>query len=206
MEVNRLIDNAKYGEITAYIGSFSVDKDRVLPSIVSDDKTVLEYFSVICDEGKLVKALPVLDIKENVLSLKMSELSNSLKNKLAVVESLISKDNIFVFDNVNKSLTYRELENIKRILKKLAEHNKKIIIISNDVEFLFGLTKVVYAINNQEIIDLSPINWFNKEVYSYVSKPPIIEFVMNCKERNIKIENCYETKELLKAIYRSVDK
>jgi len=204
MEVNRLIDNAKFGEITVYLGNFAFADKNILPK--ASDQKVVEYFKEICDLEKLVKALPVLDIKENVLNVKMNELSNSLKNKLAVVEALVSKENTFVFNNINKSLSYREIGNLKRVLKKLAEHNKKVIIISNDVEFLFGLTKMVYVIKNDEIIDMTPVDWFNKDLYEYVAMPPIIEFVMNCQKRGIKIDNCYETKELLKAIYRSVDK
>ena len=125
---------------------------------------------------------------------------------MAVVEALVSKEDTFIFQDVHKSLTYREIQNIKRVLKKIAEHNKKVIVVTNDVEFLFGLTKIVYGVKNDFITNLSPIDWFADEIYNYVSKPPIIEFVSNCKKRNIKIDNCYETKELLKAIYRSVGK
>ena len=206
MEVKELINNANNGEITAYIGSFNIEQGLVLPKFNNENITVVDYFSSICTQDKLIKALPVLEIKEDVLTLKITELSNSLKNKLAVVEALVSKEDVFIFDNVHKSLAYREIQNIKRILKKMSEYNKKVIVITNDVEFLFDLTKKVYGIKNDVMNKLSPIDWFNDEVYNYASKPPIIEFVMNLKNRNIKIDNCYETKELLKAIYRSVGK
>lgn len=200
-----IINNAKNGEITAIIGK-TITNYKVLPNFEYSSLTVLDYFNDICEKEKLIKALPVLELNENVLALKISDLTNSLKNKLAVIEALVSKDDIFIFDNIHKSLTYREKENVKRILKKLAEHNKKVILLTNDIEFLFGLTKNVFACNNGEIINLTPIDWFNENVYKFVSKPPIIDFVANCKKRGIKIDNCCETKELLKAIYRSVDK
>lgn len=200
-----IINNAKNGEITAIIGKTIINY-KVLPNFEKSSLTVLDYFNDICEKEKLIKALPVLELNENVFALKVSDLTSSLKNKLAVIESLVSKDDTFVFDNIHKSLTYREKENVKRILKKLAEHNKKVILLTNDIEFLFGLTKNVFICNNGEIINLTPIDWFNENVYKFVSKPPIIDFVANCKKRGIKIDNCYETKELLKAIYRSVDK
>jgi len=205
MEIEKLIEYAKYGEITAFVGSLSLTGNKTLPNF-KNESNVLDHFINICEKEKLVKALSILEVKEEVLSFSVTELSNSLKNKLAIIESLVSKENVFVFDNIQKSLSYREIQNVKRVLKKLAEHNKKVIVVTNDIEFLFGLTKNVLVIDRDKFVDLTPIDWFDQNIYQYVTKPPIIEFVMNCKQRGIKIDNCYETKELLKAIYRSVDK
>lgn len=206
MELENLISIAKHGEITAFVGDIIDINGQALPHFKPENNTVVEYFSGICDKDKLLKALPVLNLKPNVINSSLRVISNSLKNKLAVIEALVSKEDVLIFNDVHKSLTYREIQNVKRILNKLAEHNKKVIILTNDAEFLFGLTKVVYGVKTGVLKDLSPVNWFHEDVYNYVSKPPIIEFVLNCKRRNIKIDNCYETKELLKAIYRSVSK
>lgn len=205
MELNSLINNAKFGEITAVVGS-NIENVKVLPNYDNEAITVTNHFSKYCDKEKLLKAFKVLNVQSVVSNFMLCDLSLSLKNKLAIVEALVSKENTLVFYNVHKGLSYREQQEVKRILKKLAEHKKKVIIITSEVEFLLGLTKIVFAEQASFYADLTPINWLDVSVYDYIAKPPIIEFVMNCQKRSIKIDNCYETKELLKAIYRSVDK
>lgn len=205
MEIKDVIEISNYGEITAVLGNVSLSQINILPNFV-DNESIYEQLLKISDKDKILKALPVLNISEQTLKLTGSKLSNSQKNKLAVIVSLLSKENVYIFYNVNKSLSYRESENVKRIFKKLAEHNKKVIIVTTDTEFLFGLCKRVFIKDNDSYKEFNPINWFDNEIYKYISKPPIIEFVCNCKSRGIKIDDCYETKELLKAIYRSVDK
>ena len=205
MELKSLINNAKFGEVTAVVGS-NTENVKVLPNYDNQAISVTNYFSKYCDKEKLLKAFKVLNVQSVVSNFMLCDLSLSLKNKLAIVEALVSKENTLVFYNVHKGLSYREQQEVKRILKKLAEHKKKVIIITSEVEFLLGLTKIVFAEQASFYADLTPINWLDVSVYDYIAKPPIIEFVMNCQKRGIKIDNCYETKELLKAIYRSVDK
>ena len=206
MEVINLIDIANKGEITSYIGNIEITNNTVLPRFSNDDITLLEYLSKICSKEKILKAFTTLDIKEDVLNFYISELSQSLKNKLAIVEALVSNEEVLIFKNIHKGLSYREVEAIKRILKKFIEYNKKVLIITDDIEFLFGLTKKLVIVKSEDFVVLSPVNWLDLKIYDYVSKPPIIDFVLNCKKRGIKIDDSFETKELLKAIYRSVDK
>lgn len=201
MEIKTLIENSNKGEITAFIGEVILEINNDL------DEVVIDYLTKFGNHDKINKALQVVELNNDVLNKKYNQLSTSELNKLNVVEALLNNEEVQIFDNINKCLTYREVENLKRVLKKLAEHNKKVIVLSNDIEFLFNLTKKVYAVKDNKIVNkFNPIDWFDAEIYNYVAKPPIIDFVMNLRKKNIKIEDCVETKELLKAIYRSVSK
>ncbi len=208
MEVINLLRYAKAGEITAFIGDIDLENNnnlKIFPNNILENKNVKEKLSNLYSTEKLFKALKVMDLTENDLN--SNYLTVSLINKFALVEALLSKEQVLIFINIHKCLTYREICNVKRVLKKLAEHNKTVIVLTNDIEFLFNLTKKVIGIKNEETAkEFFPVNWFDKEIYNYVSKSPIIEFVDYCRSRNIKIEDSIETKELLKAIYRSVDK
>lgn len=206
MEVIKLIDIANKGEITPFIGNIDIVNNIVLPRLSSEDGTIFNYFKKFCDKEKLLKAFSTLDIKEDVLANNINEISQALKNKLAIVEALVNNEEELIFNNIHKGFSYREIQTIKRILKKFVEYNKKVLIITDDVEFLFGLTKNLVIVNDNNYIKMSPVNWLDLKIYDYVSKPPIIDFVLNCKQRGIKIDDSFETKELLKAIYRSVDK
>lgn len=208
MEVKNIIDTINPGEIVAFIGDFNFNEDldcKILPS--SFEGKVSDYFLRISSKEKLIKALQVVDLSISDIEISCNELSCSLTNKLAITEALLGNEATLVLYNINKGLNYREAQNIKRVLKKLAEHNKKVVVITSDVEFLFNLTKRIYAFKNGKLDkEFSLVNWFDKEIYNYVSRTPIIEFVDYCRSRNIKIEDSLETKELLKAIYRSVGK
>jgi len=209
MEVKELVAKSNAGEITAFIGNITLDNlndYKKLPTY-EVDLNVKEYFLNLCSEDKFYKALQVVELNQDVLKLNYKDLSIATKNKLAIVEALVVKDSIIIFENIHKCLTYREIQNVKRVLRKLAEYNKNIILLTNDIEFLFNLTKKVVIVDNNEIKQVfNPVDWFNNDVYKYISKTPIIEFVSYCRSKNIKIEDSIETKELLKAIYRSVHK
>jgi len=201
MEIRELVAKSNVGEITAFIGDIKIDKSKDM------EITVINNLQKHGSNEKIMKAIQVVDLSNNILNKQYKSLSVAETNKLLVAEALLNNEETLIFDNVNKCLTYREIENIKRILKKLADHNKRVIIISNDIELLFNLTKKVYAVKNGIILkEFYPVDWYDNEIYEYVSKSPIIDFVMNLKKKNIKIEDSIETKELLKAIYRSVGK
>lgn len=202
MELNHIIEKANYGEIIAVIGNTSPFVERAKFSGLVETQLMN-----VASKEKILKSLQIVNLTEDVLSRSFESLSISIKNKLEIVMTLISKKDSFIFYDIHKGLNYRETEDLKRLLKKLASCNKKIIVVTNDVEFLFNLTKnVVLITDNNEIIELNPVNWFDDAIYQYVSEPPIIEFIHYCHKKNIKMENVLETKELLKAIYRGVGK
>lgn len=208
MEIKEYINNnLKNGEIVGVIGNIEKIELDMLPHDNVDSIKVLEHLSTFSSKDMIIKALKIVELEESILNKQINSLSIAEANKIGVAEAFLKKEELYVFLDIHKGLKYREIQNLKRLLKALAENNKKIVIVSNDIEFYFNFVKkVVLVDNNDEIKEKNPINWFDEEIYHYVAKPPIIDFVMNCKKRNIKIDNCVETKELLKSIYRSVDK
>lgn len=204
MELRTLVDNSNMGEITAFIGEFKFDND--LTYLIENQK-VGEFLFNNNDQNKVLKALQLVGLSRDILEVSYHDLSLGEKNLLQIVQGLLSKEENLILINVHKGLNYRLIENLKRVLKKITEYNKRVIVITNDIEFLFNLTKKVIAIKNNKIIKkFYPVNWFDDEIYSYVPKSEIIKFTEYSRKQNIKIENALETKELLKAIYRSVDK
>lgn len=207
MEIKDYINNKiNNSEIVAIIGNTEYFEDMLSQDNVGNMK-VLDYLLAFSSKEKIIKALKIVDLTEAILQKEMSFLSIGDKNKIKLAEAFLKKEDTYIFFDIHKGLKYLEVQNAKRLLKALAENNKKIILVSNDIEFYFNFVKRVLLIDGNNVVsEKNPINWFDEEIYSYVAKPPIIDFVMNCKKRNIKIDNCIETKELLKSIYRSVSK
>lgn len=207
MEITKYI-SLNSGSIIALVGNPEISDNqgyKILPT--RGPLKTEDYFLGFGKKEKLLKALQVSELNENILAKSFNNLSLCELNKLAIVEALLTKESILILKNINKGLSYRESENLKRVLKKLQEHGKTVVVITNDIEFLFNLTKhVVFVDKNNVVQEYNPINWFSRDIYNYVAKPPIIDFVEYCRNRNIKIEDVLETKELLKSIYRSVDK
>ena len=206
MEIKEYISNElSSGEIIAVIGS--VNNDSLMTTKNNDGIKVLEYLTAFADNEKIIKAIKVVDANKSLLNKLMNDLTIADSNRLAIMEAFLKKEKTHVFLDIHKGLKYREQQNLKRLLKALADNNRNIILVSNDVEFYFNLVKKVIIVDNNTILKIKyPVDWFDEELYNFVAKPPIIDFIMNCKKRNIKIDNCVETKELLKSIYRSVDK
>lgn len=206
MEIKEYISNElSNGEIIAVIGN--VNNDSLMTIKNNEGIKVLEYLATFADNEKILKALKVVDANKSLLNKLMKDLSIAEKNKVTITEAFLKKEKTHIFFDNHKGLKYREQQNLKRLLKALANNDRNIILVSNDIEFYFNLVKKIIIVDNNTILKIKyPVDWFDEELYNFVAKPPIIDFIMNCKKRNIKIDNCVETKELLKSIYRSVDK
>lgn len=199
MELMEYIKENIENEVIGVIGSVNN------PNNFDNNESIKSYLGMLAAPEKVNKAISAVSLSSNLLNEQINKLSVGNFNKFVVAASLLENKDLNVFYNINKGLSNREIQNFKRIFKAMSEKGKKVILISNDVLMFFNYVKHLLIVDNNGVIkDIKEINWYEEEIYEYVSKPPIIEFVMNLKKRNIKIDDCVETKELLKAIYRSV--
>lgn len=193
------------GEMIAIIGNLNVFENIL--NYKHKNVSVLEHLLNFSDQEKIIKAFYAVNLECDILEELMCNLSLCHINKIKIVEALLKHDDTCVFYNIHKGLNDRDKQNLKRILKAMQDNNKKIILISNDIEFFFDFVKKLIIVDKDTIInEFDHVDWYNEEIYKYVNKPPIINFVMECKNQNIKLDSCLETKELIKAIYRSVGK
>lgn len=175
------------GKIIGVIGKISDNSnyDNLIVKDIIGEKYEGALKVVGCDisnSDKVFKTLPMKEQKKVLLASKLSE-------------------EVIILNNFSKGLIYKDLIYFKNLLKKISNYNRKIILIGNDLNFLFNLIDYLYIIENEKII-YATTDLKDEKLYDYIDRVPIIEFVYLAKQKGIKLDYYLDFFDLLKAIYR----
>ena len=181
MEINTLP-----GTIIGLIGNFNL----------KDDYNNMKIKDILSEKSDKALKIVNLTIDENTL---FDNLATDDKNKVILAKKL--NDEVIILNDFTKGFNHRERLFYKNLLKKISTYNRKIILISNDIDFFIKLVDHIYVIENNNIV-YETENIFEDKLYEYVDKPKIIEFVSLAKDKGINIDYYDEFNDLLKAIYR----
>ncbi len=152
--------------------------------------------------NNLENNLKEVGLSNNIINTKLKDLSMNDLTKLDLASKL-NKD-IIIIGNLSNTLNSKELDTIKKLLIKLnKEDNKKIVVIDNNINTFFNLTKKIIVMQNKSIL-YETEDYYDDNLYKYVKCPKIIEFIKYVNKNGKKLENNIEIYELIKDIYRSV--
>lgn len=169
--------------------------------IISNYKSMLKENGLVKELNISDKDLILVGLNSNYQEKDISSLSINEKWKIELAYKL--KNNIIIIGNMSKSLIYRDINNIKKLLRDLVNQNKKIIIIDDLVEVFIDLVKYIYVIRKDKII-YETDNYYDDKLYEYTEMPKIVEFIKYVnKDKKILQENI-DIRELIKDIYRCV--
>lgn len=159
-------------------------------------------------DGKLVKevitkkpadALKMVKLEEKVLDIDFSELSIRDKNKVILASKL--QDSVIKLVNFSKGMTKKDLDYFKKLFKKIATYNRRIILVDKNSEMFLDCAQVIYVVKDNDIV-LETRDIYDKELSSYIDVPKIVEFTRVSESHGVKINQYRDLDELLKAIYR----
>ncbi len=92
-----------------------------------------------CDKSfsddEIYEVMEMLDLKE-FRDMHPLSLSGGQKQRLAVGIAYLSNSNVLLFDEPTSGLDYRNMINVAKLIKNLANKGKGILVISHDDEFL----------------------------------------------------------------------
>ena len=204
MEKQKLALNALSNGVTAFIGNFSIDGSYVINGCIDLELSVNEYLMSVTNEDKVSSSLKMVMFENDKYS-KIRNLSPVDKKKVQLAYALCKKEKYIFLEYFEKGLTTKEKDYFKKLFQKLKEYHITIIIHTNDINFFIGaVDKICLVKDNNVVTILSKNNWYNKEIYDYVSEPVIVEFINYCKRKGINIDNYMDNKEVIKAIFRLV--
>lgn len=178
-------------------------KNNEIVGIVSNYGNTLKDVLVRELEIKNVsKALKMVGLDNTYLDKKVSELTLSESFKIDLATK-IDKD-IIIIGGLSKSLLYKDIEYIKKLLLKLNnDYHKKIVVIDEDVNVFINLVSHIYVMKDKKIM-YGTKDFYDDELYKYVKMPKIIEFIKYVNKNNIKLEKHLDIHELIKDIYRRI--
>lgn len=200
MEIANIINND--GLIHGLIGNLSINTNQTDISIISEvsfPNTVKEYLN----SPKSEKALIMCGLDKTFLDKKEVDLSKMNLKKISFAKALITNNSIIAFNYFEKGLTSGEQKNFKMLFKKLSkDYHKTLLIFTNDFNFLSDICSDITIIDNNKIIEVLTKDNFS-EIFKYLDKPPIIDFIdLLNTEYQKNIPYYLNDNDLLKEIYR----
>ena len=99
---------------------------------------LLEYYDEYNEESILLKIISGMQINDNLLDLKLKNISGGQKSKVAFAKLLYSNPEIMLLDEPTNHL---DLDTKDYIINYLKNYHGIILVISHDVEFLNAVTK-----------------------------------------------------------------
>lgn len=107
----------------------------------------------------------------NKINEKVSNLSNGMKKKVALIATLITNPKIILLDEPTNGIDPESLLDIITIIKELKNRNCIVLITSHDLHFIEQITKYVYILENGEIVYSGDISDNNSSLLSmYIDK------------------------------------
>ena len=154
----------------------------------------------------VVQSLRIVGLDETYLDRDPNELSSVEKKKVELATVISYNPEVIILDNFELGLSYREKEYFRKLFLKLKnKYNKTIILITNNVEFLFDIVDAVHVIYKSKlVISEGKEIFYNSNLYKYVNIPKIIEFTKYAESKGYDIKKCTDIKELIKELYRNV--
>ncbi len=163
-------------------------------------KRFLNGYNIILNK-EIINLFDELEISENLLKIKIKNLTKSQYKLVLLVYMLINDKNIYVLDYFDKGLDFKTKTKIINFLK--SKYTKTLIVISNDMVFLNNLCSELIIINDDKIIYNDVLNNIYKSNIK-IETPEIIKFIRLANKKKAKLTYTVDNKELLKDIYRSI--
>lgn len=154
----------------------------------------------------LEDSLLLVGLSSEYLERNPRTLSSTEQAKVKLACALSYNPEVLYLENIDKGLTQREIDYIKKLLLKLKnKFHKTIIISSNRMEFSFELVDKVYVINKGKmVLSGGKEIFYDNKLYKYVEMPKIVEFTKYAQEMGHNILTYTDLKELIKELYRNV--
>ena len=124
---------------------------------ISKIQAKLEYYEQYQAESILLKIIDGMNIDDNLLDLKLNELSGGQKSKIAFARLLYSNPEILLLDEPTNHL---DIDTKDYIINYLKNYHGTVLVISHDIEFLNEVTSsILYVDKTTHKMELYPGNY-----------------------------------------------
>lgn len=164
----------------------------------------LKYDNV---QKRLEDSLIMAGLNISYISRYFSDLSSGELKKVSLALMLFINPKIMIFDYYDKNLNDSEIIYLRKLLRKLAaDYEKNIIICSDNIELFLSIINNIVIFNDGKLVfNGSNKDLYNDDLYKYIDKPSIVDFIEYSNNAGHKLDNYIDIKELIKAIYRDVE-
>ena len=179
-------------------------------------KTVYEEMNYLGDlynlnyedrNKKMYDALKLVELNDSYLRRSFNTLSTTEMKRVQLALILFYHPKLYIFDYFEKGFNYKDIDYLKKVLRKLkGNYDKNIIIVSDDISyFLDTLDEYIIFHKGKVAVSGDKKDLYNEDLYKYIKCPKIISFIKMVKDKDINLSNYLDINELIKGIYRSVE-
>jgi len=185
-------------DLVDYLGEFY--------GIAYDDEWTVKRFlngHKIKVNESIFDILKTLGLNNNILDKKIKILSTNEFKLVLLADLLIKNPDVYIFDYFEVGLSFKNKKMFVNLLRTLKHEGKTIIVITNNLEFLYEISDTIIVIDDRKLIYNGGKNdlFVSKKVNIY---PPIIDFVRKANKKGANLLYTTDRKELIKDIYRSL--
>lgn len=208
MYANKLNNNFKRKSIN---GFYKDKNDLVdyLPEFYGlsydDEWTVKRFLNglKIKFNEKILEVFKSLGLHEDLLNKKIKILSTNEFKLVLLAHLIIENPEVYIFDYFEVGLSFRNRKMFVNLLKTLKSEGKTIIVITNNIGFLYEISDNIMVVEERKMIYNGVKNdlFIARRIKEY---PPIIDFIRKANKKDANLLYTMDRKELLKDIYRSL--
>lgn len=151
----------------------------------------------------ILKYLKEFNLPESILNKKIKVLSSNEFKFIFFIELLLEDPEVFIFDYFDIGLSAKNKIKFINYIRELKNKDKTIIVISNNLGFLYEISDKIMIIENKKLI----FNGTKRDLFGVKrvkEEPPIISFIRKANKKGANLLYTTDAKELLKDIYRSL--
>lgn len=214
---NRLLNNGEIylldGKITkqtiAFISSndFSFYTAKVRSEIVF--QSGIRNYKDKHIKDRINKLLNELELSPDILNRVFHSLSTSEKYLINILINLVYEPSIIIFEEVMEKLDYKNTKIVKRLISKLKELGKIVILTSSDSNILQQLTEEIIIFRENKVL----CSGYSDDIYSNiglllennVQVPYLSLLTYKAKEKkDVNLFYRKDVRDTIKDIYKSV--
>ena len=153
--------------------------------------------------SEIYEHLKDYDLNVNILNKKIKILSTNEFKLVLLIYLILMDPEVYIFDYFEIGLSYKNRKKFINVLRKLRSQHKTIIVISNDLGFLYEVSDYIMIVEAKKLVYNGEKNdlFIARRIKDY---PPIIDFIRKANNKGANLLYTMDTKELLKDIYRSL--
>ncbi len=160
------------------------------------------------NQKKINDGLKMVGLDDSYLERNPFHLSNGEKRKVALAAVLIANPDILILDEPTVGLDRNSKNHLIRVIKILKQKfNKTIIIVSQDIDFVYSFVDQVFILHNKKLVqygDKIAVLSDSNQLKKYQLTPPkIVELTQKINaSKNLKLNYRDDINDLLKDMYR----
>lgn len=142
-----------------------------------------------------------LEISNDILNKRLHVLSSGEYIRVLILKACLSNSKSILLNHIDANLSFGELNNIMKTLRRnLKDIDKTIILSSNSLDNIVPLCTKYIVLNNADV------DYAGTNIEMLPVKTEIMKFIDRANDRKAKMSYYKDPSDLLKAIYRSVKK